>query len=114
MTPSDNTELQWKHLFDNYQQAMEKLTDAITLATTRPLTKLEQLWLIQSFKFTHELAWKTLRDFLTHRGVSEITDPRDVCRAAFKAKVLDDGEVWMARSKAVNSSITLDSAVFNA
>lgn len=42
------------------------------LAQQRPLSKLEEQGLIQAFEFTHELAWKALKDFLESRGVQNL------------------------------------------
>lgn len=50
----------------------------------------------QAFEFTHELAWNTLKDFLSSRGSSDkLYGSKDATRAAFAAGLIDDGEAWM-------------------
>ena len=55
---------------------------ALTPATSRPLSELEQQGLIQAFEFTHELSWLLLKDFLVYQGVSDISGSRDAVREA--------------------------------
>lgn len=99
---SKNGDIRWKQRFENYQRALAQLTEAVELAATRPLSKLEQQGLIQGFEFTHELAWNTLKDFLGYRGVGQIIGSRDATCAAFKVDLLDDGPTWMEMIKSRN------------
>ena len=66
---NNNKDIRWIQRFDSYQCALHALEEAVEISRQRPLTRLEQRGLIQSFEFTHELAWKTLKDFLQYRGV---------------------------------------------
>ena len=68
---------------------------AVELAAQRQLSELEQQGLIQGFEYTHELAWKTLKDFLVARGVQNLYGSRDTTREAFKQGLIENGEVWM-------------------
>jgi len=65
------------------------------LAGRRQLSRLDVQGLIQCFEYTHELAWKTLKDFLEARGVRELYGSRDSTRAAFVANLIESGETWM-------------------
>lgn len=66
---------------------------------------LERQGLIQAFEFTHELAWNTLTDFLTSRGVPDkLYGSRDSTRAAFAADLIEDGEAWMEMIRHRNES----------
>lgn len=56
-------DIRWIQRFSHFKKAFAQLDDAVKLATERPLSKLETQGLIQAFEFTHELAWKTLKDF---------------------------------------------------
>ncbi|NLK20197.1 MAG: nucleotidyltransferase [Synergistaceae bacterium] len=85
----------WKHRLNSYTKALSQLEESCGLAKSRPLTKLEEQGLIQAFEFTHELAWKTLKDFLESRGASNLFGSRDTTRAAFSRDLLGDGEAWM-------------------
>lgn len=99
---NNNEDIRWKQRFDNYQRAFNALQEAVELAQQRPLSKLEQQGLIQGFEFTHELAWKTLKDFLDYRGVSGIIGSRDAARVAFREGLIADGETWMEMIKSRN------------
>ena len=102
-------DVRWIRRFENFENAVRRLEDAVTLSRTRPLTELEQQGLIQAFEFTHELAWNTLRDFLREQGGEYLFGSKDTTRAAFKAGPIRDGEIWMDMIKSGNlSSHTYD------
>ena len=66
---------------------------------------MERQGLIQAFEFTHELAWNTIKDFLSARGSSEkLYGSRDATRAAFAAELIENGEAWMEMIKHRNES----------
>lgn len=87
--------IRWIQRFNNFSKAFKQLEDAINLATTRELTQLEQQGLIQAFEYTHELSWKTLKDFLKDRGTENIYGSKDATREAFKLGLIEDGDTWM-------------------
>lgn len=91
----DNQDIRWIQRLTHFRRALEKLRDAVQLAKQRPLSELEQQGPIQAFAYTHELAWKTLKDFLESRGVRNLYGSRDTTREAFKQGLLENGEVWM-------------------
>ncbi|WP_067584405.1 nucleotidyltransferase substrate binding protein [Endozoicomonas ascidiicola] len=95
-------DIRWIQRFDNYQKALEALKEAVELSQQRQLTRLEQQGLIQGFEFTHELAWKTLKDFLIYRGVQGIIGSRDAVRVAFREGIITEGELWMEMLKSRN------------
>lgn len=89
-------DIRWLQRFDNFQRAFARLSEASALANQRGLSDLERQGLIQAFEFTHELAWNTLKDFLTARSTStKLYGSRDTTRAAFAAELIEDGEAWM-------------------
>ena len=92
----------WKQRFDNYQRALGRLQEAVSLAGSRELSELEKQGLIKAFEFTHELAWNTLKDFLTERGAEKMYGSRDVTRLAFKEGLVVQGETWMSMIKSRN------------
>jgi nucleotidyltransferase substrate binding protein (TIGR01987 family) len=93
MSPPD---IRWIQRFDNFKRAFARLSAATELAEQRDLTDLERQGLIQSFEFTHELAWNILKDFLSSRGSSgQFYGSKDATRAAFAAGLIEDGETWM-------------------
>jgi len=102
-------DIRWKQRFNNYLKALQTLTDAVKLAEERELSTLEAQGVIQSFEFTHELAWNVLKDYLEYQGISDIIGSRGAVREAFKNGLLEDGETWMTMIKDRNlSSHTYD------
>lgn len=102
MSPPD---IRWIQRFDNFKRAFARLREASEMAEQRGLSDLERQGLIQSFEFTHELAWNTFKDFLGARGSSaKLYGSRDTTRAAFAAELIEDGEVWMKMIEHRNES----------
>jgi hypothetical protein len=60
-------DIRWKQRFSNYLLALQTLT-AAGLPRQRHLSALEEQGVIQSFEFTHELAWNVLKDYLEYQG----------------------------------------------
>ncbi len=88
-------DIRWKQRFDNYRRALHQLTQAVNLMAQRPLSDLEKQGLIQGFEFTHELAWKVLKDYLEYEGIQDLIGSRSAVREAFKQGLITDGEAWM-------------------
>jgi nucleotidyltransferase substrate binding protein (TIGR01987 family) len=104
-------DIRWKQRFSNYLLALQTLTDAAGLARQRHLSALEEQGVIQSFEFTHELAWNVLKDYLEYQGVMGVVGSRGAVREAFRNALIDDGEAWMAMIRDRNlSSHTYDQA----
>jgi len=102
-------DIRWKQRFENYVKALQTLSDAVELAQKRVLSMLEEQGVIQSFEFTHELAWNVLKDYLEYQGVRDIVGSRGAVREAFKNGLLEDGETWMTMIQDRNlSSHTYD------
>ena len=59
------------------------------------LNELERQGLIQSFEYTYELAWNTIKDFFEHQGQTDILGSRDAFRLAFKRGLVEQGDIWM-------------------
>ena len=95
-------DIRWLQRFANYTKALQSLSDAAALASERPLSKLEQLGLIQTFEFTRELAWNVLKDYLEQQGIFGLIGSRDASRSGFQNGLVTDGEAWMDMIKARN------------
>ncbi len=95
-------DVRWIQRLMHFSQALAQLRDANALAQSRALSKLEEQGMIQAFEYTHELAWKVLKDFLESRGVQNLYGSRDVTRAAFQAGLITDGDTWMAMIESRN------------
>jgi nucleotidyltransferase substrate binding protein (TIGR01987 family) len=93
----------WMYRFDNYKRAFMLLREAIEMMEVRPLSQLEKEGVIQRFEYTWELALKMLNDYLSYEGkiLNRIT-PASVIRAAFEAKIIKEGDLWMQAMDARN------------
>jgi len=108
-------DIRWKQRFNNYLKAFQTLVEAVELASRRELSALEQQGLIQSFEFTHELAWNVLKDYLEDKGFTGLVGSKDTTRTAFKNGLIDQGEDWMKMIEARNrTSHTYDLSVAQA
>ena len=88
-------DIRWIQRFSNLKKALSNLDEAVKLSEERELTKLEKQGLIQSFEYTYELAWNTLRDFYRSKGEVDIQGSRDAFRLAFERGLIEDGQVFM-------------------
>ncbi len=88
----DDQDIRWKQRFSNYLKALAQLQKFIDKGN---LSELEKQGLIKAFEYTYELAWNTLKDFLTYRGQTDIYGSRDAIRKAFTAGLITDGAGWM-------------------
>ncbi len=80
------------------------MRQVVAVSQQRPLSELEQQGLIQRFEFTHELAWKVLKDYLEEQGFVGIIGSKNATRDAFKEGLLEDGQVWMDMIQARNET----------
>ena len=99
-----NEDIRWIQRFQNFKRAFQLLSAAVELTKVRELSDLEQQGLIQAFEFTHELAWKTLKDFIESRGNAKIFGSKDATREAFTAGLISDGPAWMEMIESRNKS----------
>ena len=88
-------DIRWQQRFNNYLKAFQTLVEAVELARSRELSKLEQQGLIQSFEFTHELAWNVLKDYLEDKGITGLIGSKDATRVAFQNGLIEQGDSWM-------------------
>ena len=72
-----NQDIRWKQRLDNFTKALRQLTKFIDKGE---LNELEQQGLIQSFEYTYELAWNTIKDFFEAQGETDILGSRDAMR----------------------------------
>ena len=60
---------------------------------------------IQRFEFTHELAWKVMKDFLQDKGIQGIIGSKDATRLAFQNEIINDGQTWMDMIESRNKTV---------
>lgn len=109
-------DIRWEQRFSNFNKALKKLEDGVDFIQrnfasnenaqelTFILNDLIKQGLIQSFEFTHELAWNVMRDYALYQGNAEIRGSRDAVRSAFAMGLIEDGEVWMEMIKSRNET----------
>lgn len=85
-------DIRWKQRFSNLQKAFLFLKKSVQLGE---YDELQAAGLIQSFEFTFELAWKTLKDYQAEMGIP-LNFPREVIKEAFKNGIITDGYTWIA------------------
>ena len=97
-------DIRWTQRLSNFHKALLQLKEAVALFQTRQLSDLEKQGLIQCFEYTHELAWKTIKDFLEYHGTAEIYGSKDATREAFRLGIIKEGQIWMDMIKSRNQT----------
>ena len=91
-------DIRWKQRFNNYRRALKQLTDAVEIVSKQLYSEHQysiiREGLIQCFEFSHELAWKVMKDYAEHQGIMEIFGSRDAIRYSLRLGLIDD-EQWM-------------------
>ena len=83
--------LRWQQRYQNLARAFRQLKTGVEIVEP---SEIETQGIIQSFEFTFELCWKTLKDYLESQGV-ESSFPREVLKMAFHHNIIENGEVWL-------------------
>jgi nucleotidyltransferase substrate binding protein (TIGR01987 family) len=110
-------DIHWELRFSNYSKAMDKLQESVEYIQRSPLNEntdeVEKLavldemvkeGLIQRFEYTHELAWKVMKDFAEYQVNTNISGSRDAIREALQMNLIYSGEVWMDMMLSRNKS----------
>jgi len=94
MTPP--ADIRWQQRLSNFERALALLREAMVNGPSA-LNQLEKEGVIQRFEYCFELAWKTTKDYMEANGfVFAVVMPRQVLKDAFAAKLIADGQVWIA------------------
>lgn len=78
----------WHQRLKNFSNALSQLQEACSQET---YSKLERAGLVQTFQFSFELGWKSLRDLLYHEGL-DASSPRTAIRLGFEARHLNEDD----------------------
>lgn len=89
-----------KKSFENFQKALDALHESVA---TPPTENRDFAGIIQSFEFTYELCWKTLKILLESNGI-DAPFPRIVFEEAFKANLIEGNTIWKDMIEARNLS----------
>ena len=92
-------DIRWVQRFSNYRKALHRLAQAVKIISAHldddgDVDALLKEGLIQRFEYTHELAWKVMKDFEEYQGYTEIRGSRDAIRKALEMGIIEDS-VWM-------------------
>lgn len=102
---SPSLDVRWVQRFSNFKKALLRLESGVKLSQERSLSILEAQGLIKAFEFTHELAWKVMKDYIEYQGSDDMMGSRDVTREAFKIGLVSDGDHWMEMIKDRNQTV---------
>lgn len=94
MSETENQDIRWKQRFRNYEKAFQRLSRAIEVVRATPDDDLLQSGLVQTYEYTFELAWKTLKDYLELEGFL-LRSPRETIRQGFQSGYIMDAEDWL-------------------
>lgn len=83
--------IRWQQRYNNLDKAFKQLERNISIEVPNDT---EKQGIIQSFEFTFELSWKTLKDYLESEGIMAAT-PREVLKQAFHVGFIKDGDAWI-------------------
>lgn len=83
--------IRWRQRFTNLENAYLFLKQGLAISSPDPF---QEAGIIQSFEFTFELSWKTLKDFLESMGTT-VTFAREIIKEAFAAQIIQDGTLWL-------------------
>ena len=89
-----NQDIRWKQRFENFENALQQLEEGIAYFESHPVNLVKE-GVIQRFEFTHELAWKVLKDFLEHEGFVNIIGSRSATREVFNKGFIPVGHTLM-------------------
>ena len=108
MNHMEEQDIRWEQRFNNYKKALSKLEEAvIRINQDYPLDDAGNIneddflddiikeGLIQRFEYTHELAWKVMKDYLKEVGEVRTMGSKDATREALTADLITEGEIWM-------------------
>ena len=96
----NDKDIRWIQRFANYRKALSRLSQAVDILSGQENGELDDLLkegLIQRFEYTHELAWKVMKDYAEYQGYSDIRGSRDAIRKALEINLIFDRR-WMGRA----------------
>lgn len=99
MIMNEEKDIRWIQRFRNFRSALHRLGKAVEIVTKQisedeEVDDLLKEGLIQRFEYTHELAWKVMKDYAEYQGYTDIRGSRDAFRKAFDMGLVTD-KSWM-------------------
>lgn len=95
----ENIDIRWVQRYRNFRKALAKMSEAIDIVAENydwqdSIDELLKEGLIQRFEYTHELAWKVMKDYEEYQGYNNIRGSRDAIRLALQIGIIEDKE-WL-------------------
>lgn len=94
----EEKDIRWVQRFSNYRKALLQLGKAVAIVSAQKsrgdADKLMEEGLIQRYEYTHELAWKVMKDYAEYQGLTDIIGSRDAIRQTLQSGLISD-ERWM-------------------
>jgi nucleotidyltransferase substrate binding protein (TIGR01987 family) len=95
----ENTDIRWVQRYSNFRRALAKMSEAVDIVAEKydwqdSIDELLKEGLIQRFEYTHELAWKVMKDYEEYQGYNNIRGSRDAIRLALQIGIIEDKE-WL-------------------
>ena len=95
----EKKDIRWIQRFSNFRKALVKLNQAVGIISNqaesvKEVDELLKEGLIQRFEYTHELAWKVMKDYAEYQGYTDICGSRDAIRKSLEMNLIDDKR-WM-------------------
>ncbi len=100
-----NPDIRWQQRLQSFRKAFGQLSKAAATAAERELTELEQQGLIQTFEFTHELARKTMNDFLKVARHGKALWIKGCRAGSVREGTNRNGDAWMAMIESCNQTL---------
>jgi nucleotidyltransferase substrate binding protein (TIGR01987 family) len=100
----ENQDIRWKQRFQNFEKALCQLSEGIEKYGNNPENIIKE-GTIQRFEFTHELAWKVMKDFLEEEGIQNIMGSKSATRESFNKGLVVEGQIWMDMIKSRNETV---------
>lgn len=104
-------DVRWEQRFLNYLRALDKLQQSVEYIhknfidendvkvdddeVESVLAEMVKEGLIQRFEYTHELAWKVMKDYADYQGATNISGSREAIRESLQMNLIDSGEIWI-------------------
>ena len=85
------------------EKALLSFEEAHSFYLKNPDHKIYAMALIQSFEFSFELSWVSLKYFMQYKEANQIKYARDIIKQAFNKGVIKNGALWLDMLKDRNN-----------
>ncbi|MBI4244444.1 MAG: nucleotidyltransferase substrate binding protein [Planctomycetes bacterium] len=80
-------------IYEERIKSFKKTIDNLTSVLSKPKNDESRDLAIKRFELCFEICWKTVRDFLKHKGAI-YNSPRDTLKGIFKYGLIEDNSSW--------------------